>query len=47
MMQWKPKALTSIQSKIVFVQIPASDQVLHTDNMGLSVGICSEAQEKH
>lgn len=46
-MEWKPKALTSIQNKIAFVQILAADQILCTENMALSVGICSEAQEQH
>ena len=46
-MEWKSEALTSIQNKIVFVQLLASDQTLCRDDVGLSIGICSEAQEKH
>lgn len=46
-MEWKSEALTSIQNKIVFVRLLASDQILCRDNVGLSIGICSEAQEKH
>lgn len=46
-MEWKHEALTSIQNKIVFVRLLASDQILCRDSVGLSIGICSEAQEKH
>jgi hypothetical protein len=42
-MKWKPKGLTSIQNKIALVQILAANQILCTDNIRVSIGICNEA----